>query len=750
MRAIATAAGEWGAMGARLGLALALCIVALAERAQGGGDVLRACAPMLLAWLAGNALLLVQGAARPASGAKARGALAFALDVFAVAAAMIQVGGAAAWLFPLFFWMSFGAAARLDRRAFAVAVALCAGAFALVIALTPFWRANGLLAGSLLLTLAALPFQGARLLRQAARARAEAERANRAKTLFLASVGHELRTPLTAILGLAGMLENSTLDAARRDMALTLSEAARELLRQIEHLLSSARDEIGAGDETGAGSERAQDEAFDLFALALSTRALLAVEAEAKGLRLGLMIEAHTPRHIRGDRRRVQEMLRNVAGNAVKFTAAGAVAIRIGARRRDDGLWLELEVSDTGPGIAPQAREHIFEPFRQGDASVREKFGGAGLGLAIVRRNLDALGGEIALESVPGAGARFRLRWPGIEAEGAPAGPAPQTPGGGPVCLPLTDAFDPLQAARSCDFAILARGADEPALAEARRVAAGLAVRQGAPRPRKKILLAEDNALNGRVLEKILAGAGHETVLARDGEAALTAALSQDFDAVLLDLNMPRLGGLDVARLLAAARPSGAPVLALTADDGAPTRRACLAAGMAGRLCKPIAPEALFAALDAAQPSAAPAARGARGERLDAASLDPAALSALDRLGGGDFVRELLVQFACDGAQLVEELCETLAQGDIALLRRRAHALESMAGNMGALALANLCRAWRVEDDEAMASGAARARGRLLRRWRSTQQALGRALGRACAPDADAPSGTKTPEDALP
>jgi two-component system sensor histidine kinase RpfC len=726
---------EQEAMRARLGLACALCVAALAaRRAEGADEAFRALAPVLLAWLVGVALLWAHVGWRPAFRAS-RLALGFALDGLAVTAAMIE-GGGAAWLFPLYVWVILGAGA-LGPRACGVAAALSALAFAGVVAATPFWRGNGALAGSLLLSLAVLPLQGALLLRRAAGARAEAERANRAKTLRMASVGHELRTPLTAIVGLAGLLENSRLDAKQRDMTHTLAQAAQGLLGQIDQLVAGAREEI----ELNADS--VGDEIFDLFALAISTRAVLAVAAEAKGLAVGLMIEAQTPRHLRGDRRRVREILQNVAGNAVKFTGAGAVAIRLGARRRDDGLWLEVEVSDTGPGIAPEARAHIFEPFRQGDASIRAKFGGEGLGLAIVRRGLDALGGEIALDSSLGEGARFRLCWPVVAIEGVEA---PAIVGVEPACLPVTDGFDPLATARRHGLAVLALGADEAALAQARGIAARLAGPSKAPtHARKKILLAEDNELNGRVLEKILVGAGHEVCLARDGEAALAALLGgENFDAVLLDINMPRLGGLDVARI---ARPLAlAPLLALTADDSAETRRACVAAGMAGCLRKPIAPEALLTALDAVRPAAKSAAPGARREKLDAAALDPAALQALDRLGGPGFLSELLVQFACDGARLVEDLRASFARGDIAAMRRQAHALESMAGNMGACALVNLCRAWRVKAEAELASTAARESGRLLRKWRMTQQALGGALGRtreACA-------GTKTASDVLP
>lgn len=726
---------EQQAMRARLGLACALWVAALAaRRAEGGDEAFRELAPVLLAWLAGVALLQAHVGWRPAFRAS-RLALGFALDGLAVTAAMIE-GGGAAWLFPLYVWIILDVGARLGPRACGVASALSALAFAGVVAATPFWRGNGVLAGSLLLSLAALPLQGALLLRHAAGARAEAERANRAKTLRMASVGHELRTPLTAIVGLAGLLENSRLDAEQRDMTHTLAQAAQGLLGQIDQLVAGARDEI----ETDADSA---PEVFDLFALAISTRAVLAVAAEAKGVAVGLMIEAQTPRHIRGDRRRVREILQNVEGNAVKFTGAGAVAIRLGARRRDGGLWLEVEVSDTGPGIAPEARAHIFEPFRQGDASIRAKFGGEGLGLAIVRRGLDALGGEIALDSSLGAGARFRLCWPVVAVEGVDE---PDMLGSEPVCLPVTDGFDPLETARRHGLAVLALGADEAALAQARGIAARLAgPGKAPPHARKKILVAEDNELNGRVLEKILVGAGHEVCLARDGEAALAALLGGNvFDAVLLDINMPRLGGLDVARI---ARPlARAPLLALTADDSDDMGRSCVAAGMAGCLRKPITPEALLTALDAVRPAAKPAAPGARREKLDAAALDPAALQALDRLGGAGFLSELLVQFACDGARLVEDLRASFARGDIAALRRQAHALESMAGNMGASALVNLCRAWRVRAEAELALEAERESFRLLRKWGMTQQALGRALVRT----QETPAGTKTAAEVLP
>ncbi len=523
-----------------------------------------------------------------------------------------------------------------------------------------------------------------------------------------------MRTPLTAIIGLTGLLQHSRLDTEQRDMTRTLQESAQTLLRQIEHLLSGAREEIGQED---GGDE----EIVDFVALLVSLRAMLAVEAEAKGVRLGLMIEADTPSHILCDRRRVQEIFQNVVGNAVKFTREGAVAVRVGATRREDGVWVNVEVRDTGPGIAAEAQQRIFEPFRQGDASIGAKFGGAGLGLSIVKRRLDAMGGDIAVES-PAAGALFRLGWPVTPVD--PAEEFAEASDAEPVCLDVTDDFDSLAVAARHDLAVLVFPFAE---ARARTMARRLAALRRAPGQPMKILLAEDNAVNGRVLEKILTEAGHEVQVVADGETALLAMLRETFEVVVLDVNMPRLGGIETARIYAAARPRGrAPVLALTADDSAESRKMCRAAGMVDCLRKPIAPEVLRAAIEAV----AAAKPGAPRETARCEKLDPATLSALDRLGGADFVRELLIQFAADAAHLVEDIHASFSRGDVASLGRQAHALESMAGNMGAAALARLCRGWRAMTEKRLALSSARESERLRRRWRLTQDALGRALAR--------------------
>jgi two-component system sensor histidine kinase RpfC len=230
--------------------------------------------------------------------------------------------------------------------------------------------------------------------------------------------------------------------------------------------------------------------------------------------------------------------------------------------------------------------------------------------------------------------------------------------------------------------------------------------------------------VNGRVIERILANEGHAVRVVGDGEAALSLMLREAFDVILLDLNMPRLGGLEAARIYTSATPPllRAPIIALTADDSAERRALCTEAGMAACLGKPVRQDTLIAALTDALSAASAPAPSAGQETLDAATL-----SALLRLGGQDFLRDLIVQFAADAAHLVENLESCLSRGDVASLRREAHALESCAGNLGAFNLVRLCRSWRAMNSERL-DAAAQETARLRREWSRTQRALGRAL----------------------
>ena len=311
-----------------------------------------------------------------------------------------QGGSAAGYLFPLYFWLILGNGIRFGAKAMGAAVASSTLGFAAVCLFSPVWREDAALSIGLGLSIVIIPIYGALLLRRAALARAEAERANHAKTLLLASVSHELRTPLTAIVGLGALLQKTPLDDEQREMVQTMEGAGGLLMRHIEALLNVSRDEM----------ERRQkpQERIDLLALLASLRGLLAVEADKKGVRLGLSIEAETPRHVRSEPGLLLDLLQNLGGNAVKFTAAGAVAIHVKCLSRGaDSLDLRVEVHDTGIGVEKAAQDRIFDSFVQANPEISRRFGGSGLGLAIARRRLEACGGRIGVISDIGKGAVF-------------------------------------------------------------------------------------------------------------------------------------------------------------------------------------------------------------------------------------------------------------------------------------------------------------------------------------------------------
>jgi two-component system sensor histidine kinase RpfC len=691
-------------------------------------------------------------------------------------------GDASAYLFPLYFWMILGNGLRFGGRFMGAAVVSAAAGFAATVASTPFWSDHMAFSCGLFLALLIIPLYGGLLLRRLAEAHAEAKRANHAKTLLLACVSHELRTPLTAIVGLSALLRETRLDEEQREMVQTLSSAGSLLLRHVEGLLTLSRDEINP--------DKAAPERVDLLEMLISLRALLAVEAEKKGLALGLCVEADTPRHIVVEPDLLRDVLQNLVGNAVKFTPRGAVAIHAGVIARDaESADLRVEVHDTGIGLEKAAQKRIFESFVQADPDIGRRFGGSGLGLAIARRRLETRGGRIGVESEIGEGACFWFELTvGIDRRAAatedfdaprdapltprdaqctprdaqctprdaqctPREPFEKLPFDGPqqaepVCLTATGSFNALALARRFAYVALARDDDSETRARGRALAARMKVlaagQAGAPaegerrpdhrREPRKILLAEDNGVNRMVLDKILGRAGHVTTLVDDGEAALEAMLEGDFDLILLDLNMPGINGVEAAGLYRMALPpeARAPILALTADADQVRRAQCEQAGMIGVLTKPVTPDALLNAVAAAcrTPTAVPPRPAAREPEGLIPALDPAALAALAALGGDAFLCDVSRQFLRESEQIVERLTRAVESCDFNAFRHEAHALNSSAGNIGAVGLARLCREWRDAGPDRLALHGAEFLDALRCEWSRVWFALHKELGR--------------------
>ena len=354
---------------------------------------------VILTYVAASIAIAVDLVARPGV-SHVRRLLALLVDLGTLSYGLHVGGGLTALLYPIYLWVIFGNGFRFGLRYLLIAAALSVAGFAVVIPATEYWHSNLSLAIGLLLGLIILPAYASTLIRKLSAAKAQAEEASRAKSQFLASVSHELRTPLNAVIGMTDLLRDSELDVEQDDMAGTVSASARSLLTLIEGILDFSRIE--------AGRMPIQAADFDLYAMLSRVRAMLAPAARKKGLRLGLHVTIRTPQRVHGDQKHLEQVLINLVGNAVKFTTKGHVLISVDAAEEEQGgSIVRFEVSDTGIGIAPEARGRIFESFTQADETIVNRFGGTGLGLAISKQLIELQGGRIGVDSEVGSGSTF-------------------------------------------------------------------------------------------------------------------------------------------------------------------------------------------------------------------------------------------------------------------------------------------------------------------------------------------------------